>query len=328
MEERTKAVGFSQALKEFVTRTFDYKGRSTRAAFWWVELAVFILSLILAIIVSVVISPIDFTTTNKTVDFMDEWPFLIWEAILILPSFSLQIRRFRDAGVSPWIAVFITVFGWIVTAITFAMPGQVLNLWWLSLISGLLGLVGFIVTLLPSHDAPKVAASASGPVTIGHAFKLFWTHFFDFSGRSSRSAYWWAFFWNTIIRVAGSVILFIAAITLFGVSLAQQSGPGGLSASVSHVSSGPVLIIGLLILLPALYSLAAIIPALTITVRRYRDAGISPWWFAVLLVLFGVVAGLLGGNIGNEWQVVKVVVLLAIILIHFIILIRPTKQQS
>ncbi|KRM71900.1 DUF805 domain-containing protein [Lacticaseibacillus brantae] len=327
MEERSKAVGFGQAVKEFVTRTFDYKGRSTRAAFWWVELAVFILSMILAIIVSVGISPIDFATTNKTVDFMTEWPFLVWCAILILPSFSLQIRRFRDAGVSPWLAVFITVFGWLFAGITYALPGQVLNLWWLSLISSLLSLVSFIVTLLPSHDAPKVAASASGPVTIGRAFKLFWTHFFDFRGRSSRSAYWWAFFWNTLIRVIGGVLVFIVAMTFFGFSLMKQSSTGSTASSaISSVGTPSILIVGFIIFLFSVYDLATLIPSLMITIRRYRDAGISPWWFAVILVSVIVMAGLFGGNIGNDWQVVKAVVLLAILVIHFIILIRPTKQ--
>ena len=57
------------------------------------------------------------------------------------------------------------------------------------------------------------------------AYKKFWTHYADFSGRSSRSDYWWAFLCNMIIIVPLFIIIWVSALgSIF--SVAQDAAYG------------------------------------------------------------------------------------------------------
>lgn len=85
------------------------------------------------------------------------------------------------------------------------------------------------------------------------AYVSFWKHYLQFSGSSSRTEYWGAFLCNWIIR---------APFLIWGAI--------GLLFMTHSVNTG--LIIGLI------YSALALIPSLALTARRYRDAGLSPWW--------------------------------------------------
>ena len=87
------------------------------------------------------------------------------------------------------------------------------------------------------------------------AYKSFWTHAFDFHGRTSRPDYWWA----------------VLASFLVGLVLALLG-----SAAES------------LMALYALYYFAGIIPNLSMSIRRVRDMGKSwPWIFINLIPIAG-----------------------------------------
>ena len=47
------------------------------------------------------------------------------------------------------------------------------------------------------------------------AYKKFWTHYADFSGRSSRSDFWWAFLCKIIIVVPLFIIIWVSALGSF-----------------------------------------------------------------------------------------------------------------
>lgn len=83
------------------------------------------------------------------------------------------------------------------------------------------------------------------------AYKEMFTRFADFNGRSTRSSYWYAALMNIIISLA-------------------------LSLLSNYV--------GILGIISALYSIVLIIPGLSMTVRRLRDIGKSPWWILISLV--------------------------------------------
>jgi len=84
--------------------------------------------------------------------------------------------------------------------------------------------------------------------------------FFDFSGRASRSEYWWMQLGLIGLQI-GMVIVF----TIMGLILGE---------------AGALLGMGLLVLL----GLALLLPMLGVTVRRLHDGGRSGWWFLLALI--------------------------------------------
>lgn len=87
------------------------------------------------------------------------------------------------------------------------------------------------------------------------AYKKFFKNYANFSGRSSRSDYWYVFLANTLI---GFVLGFI----------------GGLIPELN----------GLMSTLSTLYSLAVLIPGIAIVVRRLHDVNKSGWFYFIALI--------------------------------------------
>lgn len=113
------------------------------------------------------------------------------------------------------------------------------------------------------------------------AYKKFWTRYADFSGRSSRSDFWWVVLCNFLITLPFSLIaLFGFLIPLF--SEVYYAGLYGYEPDYSGAMAGAGLAVFIMFLL-AIYWLATIVPNLAITVRRLRDAGFH-WAFIFLTV--------------------------------------------
>ena len=111
------------------------------------------------------------------------------------------------------------------------------------------------------------------------AYKKFWTRYADFSGRSSRSDYWWVVLCNFLITLPFSLIaLFGFLIPLF--SEIYYAGLYDYEPDLSGAMAGAGLAVFIMFLL-AIYGLATIVPYLAITVRRLRDAGFH-WAFIFL----------------------------------------------
>ena len=123
-----------------------------------------------------------------------------------------------------------------------------------------------------------------------------------FSGRASRSEFWWFLLANIIIVVAASVIEAVFR-ELVGLSFVP-----------------PALSIGL-----GVYQLAVLLPSFAVVVRRLHDSGKSAWWlllllipvvtvpFVLLLLFLSFFAALSGGatNASQELVIVVVLALLA-----------------
>ncbi|WP_167628859.1 DUF805 domain-containing protein [Listeria valentina] len=101
------------------------------------------------------------------------------------------------------------------------------------------------------------------------AYKSFWRNYANFSGRASRSEYWFATLWNGIITMAYYIITLV-----FGLSTALAFASTGGSEASNLVALGPILFIGLIFWL---YAIAIIVPSVSLLVRRIRDTGRSPW---------------------------------------------------
>ena len=113
------------------------------------------------------------------------------------------------------------------------------------------------------------------------AYKKFWTRYADFSGRSSRSDYWWVVLCNFLITLPFSLIAFFGfLIPLF--SEIYYAGLYDYEPDLSGAMAGAGLAVFIMFLL-TIYWLATIVPYLAITVRRLRDAGFH-WAFIFLTV--------------------------------------------
>lgn len=113
------------------------------------------------------------------------------------------------------------------------------------------------------------------------AYKKFWTRYADFSGRSSRSDYWWVVLCHFLITLPFSVIaVFGFLIPLF--SEVYYAGLYDYEPDLSGVTAGAGLAVFIMFLL-AIYWVATIVPNLAIAVRRLRDAGFH-WAFIFLTV--------------------------------------------
>ena len=111
------------------------------------------------------------------------------------------------------------------------------------------------------------------------AYKKFWTRYADFSGRSSRSDFWWVVLCNFLITLPFSLIaLFGFLIPLF--SEIYYAGLYDYEPDLSGAMAGAGLAVFIMFLL-TIYWLATIVPHLAITVRRLRDAGFH-WAFIFL----------------------------------------------
>lgn len=131
----------------------------------------------------------------------------------------------------------------------------------------------------PYTSAP-VAAPAHGEVPLdqplygasfGQAIKRFFKKYATFSGRASRSEYWWVQLFNAIIV---GVLYAVATAMMVG-SINPNTG------EVTSAAFGvPMLILGL-------YGLAVIVPSIAITVRRLHDANFSGFFY-FLVFGFGI----------------------------------------
>jgi len=84
-----------------------------------------------------------------------------------------------------------------------------------------------------------------------------------FSGRASRSEYWWSYLGYFVVATVLQIVGLVGAIALSGVS-------EGLA--------------GLVLVLPYLAILVMIIPGIAVTVRRLHDTGKSGWMALIFII--------------------------------------------
>jgi uncharacterized membrane protein YhaH (DUF805 family) len=89
-------VSFSQSVKDFYAGYFDFSGRSTRAGYWWLTLAIIISYVVLIILTAVVSGGREYyeSAVSPAMIFI----IVIFTLSLIVPSLALSVRRLRDVG--------------------------------------------------------------------------------------------------------------------------------------------------------------------------------------------------------------------------------------
>lgn len=105
------------------------------------------------------------------------------------------------------------------------------------------------------------------------AVKRFFKKYATFSGRASRSEYWW---W-VLVSVAVGIVLNIVV----GAGAAATTTASSLS---STAAPGPGTVFGTTLLV--IWGLATLVPSLALSVRRLHDANFSGWLLLLGLVPF------------------------------------------
>lgn len=102
------------------------------------------------------------------------------------------------------------------------------------------------------------------------AYKKFWKGYVDFTGRSTRSDYWFAVLANILVIWAFGIITSIFIV----------SNGGSMDGALGTIAT--VMILAIFV-----YCLAVILPFISIQVRRLRDAGYH-WAFIFLRFALGI----------------------------------------
>jgi len=124
------------------------------------------------------------------------------------------------------------------------------------------------------HSGPPLSLPLYG-ASFGQAFRRFWTKYATFSGRASRSEFWWWYLANAI------VVAVLYAITAIG-------GFAGATYDATTGTSEPGPLIGVGAGLLGLWALATIVPSFAIAWRRLHDTNRSGgFWFLGLIPFVG-----------------------------------------
>ncbi|NQV92758.1 MAG: DUF805 domain-containing protein [Candidatus Aquiluna sp.] len=95
-------MGFSQAVKSFWSRYTNFKGRSRRSEYWYIQLFLIITNLAAAAIdLALMDGDVDRFIANGGGGIVG----LVWILVTILPALAVLVRRLHDTGKSGWWAL-------------------------------------------------------------------------------------------------------------------------------------------------------------------------------------------------------------------------------
>lgn len=318
--------GFWPAIKDFFFRAGDFKGVSSRAQYWWLFLAEFLLGVVIAGLFRVT----DPSIGQATKSFGDSLISTIMTSLptiflyLSYPQLSLTIRRFRDAKVSPW---------WYLVLVVVALAGPLLTasgmgIWPMIVLPIIAGLAELIILVLPSREqevkpfpVQPHSPSTTG-VSFGAAVKNLFLRGGDFTGTSSRSQYWWSVLFSALIIVPTLLFVIFSLVAAFiGAATLGKIEPQDAVRIFNSLGFGAIILVMIIMAIVYAWSMLAL-PMLTVIWRRYRDAGVSPWWF----VAFYVVSGFISALQASSQNLVLSLISLIIWIIQIVILLLPPKN--
>ena len=114
MTDTLPKLSFKQAFQLFFLNFANFKGRSTRAAYWWWMLASFLIGGIGAPLLDLVFFDVGYENYGLFGG--------LWALITLIPNFSLTIRRLHDSNRSGW---------WQLLILT--IIGIIPLLWWIGI---------------------------------------------------------------------------------------------------------------------------------------------------------------------------------------------------
>jgi uncharacterized membrane protein YhaH (DUF805 family) len=124
-------------------------------------------------------------------------------------------------------------------------------------------------TSVTANEAPLQAPLYGA--SLGQAVSRFFRKYATFTGRASRSEYWW---WM-LVNILVSTVLYVISLTL---------GTAGATVTETGSVPGPGFVIG--IVLSIVWALAVLIPGLALTWRRLHDTNRSGAFYFLALIPF------------------------------------------
>ena len=124
-------------------------------------------------------------------------------------------------------------------------------------------MLGSVVpTGVPSNAPAPSASSTMGSrgMGFGEAISTGFSKYVDFSGRATRSEYW---FWSLFTMLTGWVTM--------GIDVGFGLGAGGIGV------------------VNTLFSLATLLPNIAVVLRRLHDTGRSGWWYCIIFTCIGII---------------------------------------
>ena len=165
IQENGKKIGFGRAIKDYFRGYVDFKGRSTRAGYWWMQLfnGMILAGIGFLLLIGLIIDGITVGGDMSAFGFGNtgilpgSLLLIIFILGSILPSLALLTRRLRDVGMKN--------------------GAILLNL----LLFGAAGLLHFLVTILNQVTAENIAVIVSLDLIFALFVFFFAVEFFIFS---------------------------------------------------------------------------------------------------------------------------------------------------
>jgi uncharacterized membrane protein YhaH (DUF805 family) len=132
-------------------------------------------------------------------------------------------------------------------------------------------------------------------ISFGKAVGRFFKKYATFSGRASRSEFWWWYLANGIVTIVLSILYGIGVATSERSTVSMSTATSTSVQSTVTEPSALFVISGILFLL---WGLAIIVPTLALGWRRLHDANLTGalWIIAIFVGIVGIVFGLLPSN--------------------------------
>lgn len=179
-------ISMGKAFKNFWRGYVDFKGRATRAEYWWMVVWYAIIAMVFAVLLSLafmadisMVSSVDATTPSAFDTFLSDHgiygplhtllsgsPIMMIVLVvgmlvylaMVIPGIALLIRRFRDAGLATWSAwgfwVLIIVFAAANSLNEVSASGSSVT----AVIVFVVVVIKFVLTVLPSDALKGVKA--------------------------------------------------------------------------------------------------------------------------------------------------------------------------
>ena len=146
------------------------------------------------------------------------------------------------------------------------------------------------------------------------AAKLFFTNYFDFSGRASRGEFWWAYLAFFIVSIILAIVDAVIGGIIFGFTESEFLLNNGLFSNI--------------------FSLVTAIGWISLTSRRLQDNGHSGWWqlayFSIIptIILWVFFISADGNPVLLSFLVIFTIITLALYILILVWLILPPTEDE
>ena len=154
------------------------------------------------------------------------------------------------------------------------------------------------------------------------AAKLFFTNYFDFSGRASRGEFWWAYLAFFIVSIILAIVDGVIAGIIFGFTDNEL-----LTSTESEFLSTNGFFSNI-------FSLVTLIGWISLTSRRLQDNGHSGWWqlayFSIIptIILWVFFISADGNPVLLSFSIIFTIITLALYILILVWLILPPTEDE